>query len=64
MWYSFDYGPVHVIMINTETDFVNAPNGPGTTLTAGNFVSTTAQLAWLKNDLENATAPTRRAKVP
>jgi hypothetical protein len=64
MWYSYDYGPVHVIMLNTETDFQGAPAGPGTTLNAGNFFGTTGQLAWLKNDLEEATTPERRTKVP
>jgi len=64
MWYSYDYGPVHVIMLNTETDFEGAPAGPGTTLNAGNFMGTEAQLAWLENDLEKATTPERRAKVP
>ena len=64
MWYSFDYGPVHVIMLNTETDFVGAPSGPGTTLNAGHFLGTTGQLAWLENDLKEATKPERRAKVP
>ncbi len=64
MWYSYDYGPVHVIMLNTETDFANAPSGPGTTLNGGNFFGTTGQLAWLENDLKQATTPERRAKVP
>lgn len=64
MWYSFDYGQVHVVMINTETDFVNAPSGPGTTLNAGNFAGTNGQLQWLQKDLEAATKPERRAKVP
>lgn len=64
MWYSFDYGPVHVIMLNTETDFVDAPAGPGTTLNAGHFVNTSAQVAWLQADLQKATDPTQRAKVP
>jgi hypothetical protein len=64
MWYSYDYGPVHVIMINTETDFEGAPAGPGTTLNAGNYFGTTGQLAWLKNDLEKATTPERLSKVP
>lgn len=64
MWYSFDYGPVHVIMLNTETDFPNAPSGPGTTLNAGHFVGTDSQLTWLKADLEKATDPIRRATVP
>ncbi|CAF1076606.1 unnamed protein product [Adineta ricciae] len=43
MWYSFDYGPVHVIMLNTGADFVNVPAGPGTALNADHFVGTSAQ---------------------
>jgi hypothetical protein len=31
LWYSFDYGLVHVVVINTETDFSNAPSDPYTT---------------------------------
>ena len=27
MRYSFDYGQVHFIILNTETDFPNAPSG-------------------------------------
>lgn len=64
MWYSFDYGPIHAIMLNTETDFVNAPAGPGTTLNAGHFVGTSAQVTWLEADLKKATNPAQRAKVP
>jgi hypothetical protein len=62
LWYSFDYGLVHVVVINTETDFPNAPAGPGTTLNGGNFEGTTGQLTWFQNDLKNANA--NRAKVP
>jgi predicted phosphodiesterase len=43
MWFSFDYGNVHYVMVSTETDFPNAPEGP--TL----FGAT--QLAWLEKDL-------------
>lgn len=64
MWYSFDYGPIHVIILNTETDFPNAPSGPGTVLNAGHFRGIIQQIEWLKADLEKATDPTRRAQVP
>ncbi|UJR16660.1 hypothetical protein I4U23_003560 [Adineta vaga] len=64
MWYSFDYGPIHVIMLNTETDFVDAPTGPDTTLNAGHFVGKSAQVTWLQADLQKATDPAQRAKVP
>lgn len=44
MWYSFDYGGVHFVSINTETDFPKAGekflNGWG------------AQLSWLETDLQ------------
>ena len=62
MWYSFDYGIVHVVVINTETDFPAAPSGPNTTLNGGNFQGLTQQLAWFKSDLEAADA--NRAQVP
>ena len=28
MWYSFDVGLAHFVVINTETDFYGAPSGP------------------------------------
>jgi hypothetical protein len=62
LWYSFDYGLVHVTVINTETDFTNAPAGPNTTLNGGNFEATGGQLAWFQNDLQTANA--NRANVP
>jgi hypothetical protein len=62
LWYSFNYGPVHIAVINTETDFVGAPSGPGTTLNGGNFQGTTGQLNWLQADL--AAANGNRANVP
>jgi hypothetical protein len=62
LWYSFDYGMVHVVVINTETDFPNAPSGPGTTLNGGNFQGLTQQVAWFAADLQAANA--NRAQVP
>ncbi len=62
LWYSFNYGLVHVVVINTETDFTDAPSGPGTTLNGGNFQPPGAQVAWLQNDL--ATANANRTQVP
>lgn len=44
MFYSFNYGSIHVVSISTETDFPNAPFSP----TFGD------QIAWLKSDLEKA----------
>ena len=62
LWYSFDYGMVHMIFINTETDFPNAPSGPGTALNGGNFLGLSGQLQWLENDLQQAVA--NRGQVP
>jgi len=59
MWYSFDYGMVHFIQVDTETDFPNAPEGPGTRLGGGPFGD---QLAWIQADLQKANA--NRANVP
>ena len=28
-WFSFEYGMAHIVMFDTETDFPNAPDGPG-----------------------------------
>lgn len=50
-WYSFEYGMAHVVMINTETDFPDAPDGPGTGLNAGSFGAPGQQLAFLEADL-------------
>jgi predicted MPP superfamily phosphohydrolase len=44
MFYSFNYGPIHVVAISTETDFNNAPFSP----TFGD------QISWLKQDLAKA----------
>jgi hypothetical protein len=62
LWYSFDYGIVHYVIINTETDFPDAPSGPGTLLNGGNFQGLTGQLNWLEADLQGAVA--NRAQVP
>src|ERR1051326_5078173 len=52
-WYSWDYGMVHFVQVNTETDFPNAPDLPGGEgkENAGPFAPTGAQLAWLEHDL-------------
>ena len=59
MWFSFDYGLVHFISIDTEVVYPNSPEGPGTFLNAGPFGN---QLAWLEADLKKAVA--NRATVP
>lgn len=52
-WYSFDYGMVHVVMFNTETDFTNAPDQPGGSagLAGGPFAPNGQQVNFLKADL-------------
>lgn len=50
-WYSFDYGMVHVLMIDTETDFPDAPDGPGTSLNSGPFGYEKQQLEFVEADL-------------
>ncbi|KAG2415458.1 hypothetical protein HFD88_006649 [Aspergillus terreus] len=52
-WYSFEYGMVHVVMINTETDFPDAPDGQGGSagLGGGPFGTPHQQLEFLKADL-------------
>jgi acid phosphatase type 7 len=61
-WYSFDYGMVHFITFNTETDFPNAPDEPGGegAEVAGPFAPNGTQLAWLEKDL----ASVDRKKTP
>lgn len=48
MWYSFNYGSVHFVSIDTETDY---PGAPEETSTSGHFGN---QLQWLENDLRQA----------
>ncbi|UZJ55797.1 hypothetical protein CBS101457_005117 [Exobasidium rhododendri] len=52
-WYSFDYGMVHVVMIDTETDFDDAPDQPGgsANLDAGPVAPSGQQLKFLDADL-------------
>ncbi|KUI65278.1 Acid phosphatase [Cytospora mali] len=52
-WYSFEYGMVHVTMIDTETDFTNAPDLPygSSELDGGNFGYTGQQVDFFEADL-------------
>ena len=52
-WYSFEYGMVHVVMFDTETDFANAPDAPGGSagLDSGPFGGPNQQLEFLEADL-------------
>jgi len=55
MWSSFDYGLVHFTMINTETDYPNAPDSSNT-VNGGPFGGNgnPTQLEWLASDLQKA----------
>jgi len=59
LWYSYDYGLVHFVKINAETDFPGSPSGPGSWLNGGPFGD---QLTWLRKDLDAAAA--NRKNVP
>ncbi|KAI0527987.1 Metallo-dependent phosphatase-like protein [Xylaria bambusicola] len=52
-WYSFEYGMLHYVMLNTETDFAQAPDGKGGSagLNSGPFGGMNQQLAFLEADL-------------
>ncbi|KAJ5227402.1 uncharacterized protein N7469_007408 [Penicillium citrinum] len=52
-WYSFEYGLVHVTMIDTETDFPDAPDGTdgSAKLDSGPFGKAGQQLKFLEADL-------------
>lgn len=52
-WFSFEYGMVHFVMIDTETDFADAPDGPDGSahLDSGPFGAPNQQLEFLEADL-------------
>lgn len=52
-WYSFDYGMVHIAVIDTETDFKNAPDGTdgSANLDTGPFGAPGQQVQFLQADL-------------
>jgi len=57
MWFSFNYGPVHFVSSNTETDFAGAgEENTGDShipwLPAGHFGADGEYLAWLEADLK------------
>lgn len=64
-WYSFDYGLVHFVNFNTETDLGKYGPGPDSVggsdnMDSGEFGEDGEQIAWLKNDLKNVD----RSKTP
>jgi len=55
MWYSFNYGLAHFVIIDSETDYIDAPEGKrGPVLPSGGFGKTGEQLEWLEADLIKA----------
>jgi hypothetical protein len=59
MWYSFDYGYVHFVTLNTETDFPGAAeetHGDSGLLPAGGFGREDEYINWLEADLAKANA--------
>ena len=57
MWYSFNYGPVHFVMTNTETDFEGAPLEPYGEIgfiSTGKFGQPGEYEEWLSNDIRQA----------
>jgi acid phosphatase type 7 len=61
MWYSTDLAGVHIVSINTETDFDGAPEANAgdsgfAFLPAGHFAPDGAYMAWLERDLAAAAA--------
>jgi hypothetical protein len=64
VWYSFDVGPMHIVSLNTETDW-NGAEEQGTgdshmnSLPAGSFGREGEYLEWLEADLAKADASRR-----
>lgn len=57
MWYSFNYGPIHFVMTNTETDYEGAPlEGYGEVgfIPTGSFGKPGEYEDWLRDDLLKA----------
>ena len=57
MWYSFNYGPIHFVMTNTETDFDGAPLQPyGEVgfIPTGSFGEPGEYQRWLRSDILKA----------
>ena len=57
MWYSFDYGPIHFVMTNTETDYEGAPlepYGEAGFIPTGKFGKPGEYENWLREDILRA----------
>lgn len=61
MWFSYNYGPVHFVHIDTETDFPGAPKDAYVGLETGGFGR---QMDWLAADLAKASSPEERKLRP
>ena len=61
MHYSFNYGNVHFISMDTETGFPNAPLSKRYVFPCGGFQD---QMKWIENDLIKANLPENRKKQP
>ncbi|KAJ0407158.1 hypothetical protein P43SY_001116 [Pythium insidiosum] len=62
MWYSFEYGPLHITTISSETDYPNHPSNEYILMDDRKYGNFGNQLAWLEADLKKAAA--NRANVP
>mmetsp|Transcript_17862 Transcript_17862/g.35261 ORF Transcript_17862/g.35261 Transcript_17862/m.35261 type:complete len:553 (+) Transcript_17862:66-1724(+) len=51
MWYSFNYGNVHIAMIDTESDYFGAPTQSWTRVGGGRGGGFGDQIAWFENDM-------------
>jgi len=55
MWYSYNVGPVHISVIDTESDYDGAPTNPHTIIAGGRGGGfRRSQIDWLKQDLQTA----------
>ena len=69
MWYSWDYGGVHFVSINSETDWPGAEeektgDGHFKSLPAGSFGQAGEYLAWLRADLTQAATSREKTGWP
>ncbi|KAJ0410864.1 hypothetical protein ATCC90586_007900 [Pythium insidiosum] len=62
MWYSFEYGPLHITTISSETDFPDHPANQHLLADNREYGNFGNQLAWLEADLKKAAA--NRKNVP